>query len=141
MAEGAVGPEEPLFYANIIFCTLYLFYLIFMQNLQAKRRKDAYAICQQSIAAHEQKLKKSAENMQLELRKYFPQNWIDAAMEGKIFVEMPAILLSLSWGKPDDISFSSREQQAWKYSQNQRVNYIVNLWDDKVVSWHQLNQS
>lgn len=141
MTEGAVGPEEPLFYAGIIFCTLYLLYLIFMHILQTKRRKSVYTNCQQRIALHEQELKKSAENIHFEFRKHFPQNWINAALEGKIFVEMPAVLLSLSWGKPDDINFSGGQQQTWKYKQNQQVNYVVNLWDDKVVSWQQLNQS
>lgn len=139
MAVEAVGPEEPLFYAGIIFCIIYLFYLVFMQILQAKRRKSVYTNGQQRIAAREQELKKASDHIRFELRKHFPQNWIDAALEGKIFVDMPAVLLSLAWGKPDDINFSSRQQQVWKY--NQGVNYIVNLWEDKVVSWHQLNQS
>lgn len=139
MADGAVGPEEPLFYAGIIACTIYLLYLVFMQILQTKRRKNVYDTCQQRLAFQEQELKKTTENIRFELRKYFPQNWIDAALEGKIFVDMPAVLLSLAWGKPDDVNFSSRQQQIWKY--NQGVNYIVNLWEDKVVSWQQLNQS
>lgn len=137
MAVGAVGPEEPLFYAGIIFCTAYLLYLIFMQSLQAKRKKSAFTACQQRIAAQEHELQKIGDNIRSELRKFFPQNWIDTALEGKIFVEMPAVLLSLAWGKPDDINFSGEQQQTWKYNKS----YIVNLWDDKVVSWHQLNQS
>lgn len=141
MAVTAVGPEEPLFYAGIMFCTIYLTYLIFMQVLQATRRKNLYAVGQQRIAIHEKELKQIGGNIRTELHKYFPENWIDAAFEGKIFVDMPAVLLSLAWGKPDDINFNNRQQQVWKYKQNQKTNYIVNLWDDKVVSWQELNQS
>lgn len=141
MAVEAVGPEEPLFYAGIVFCTIYLLYLIYMQILQVKRKKNAYTACQLRIAAHKYELKKNSDLIRTELCKFFPQNWIDTALAGKIFVEMPAVLLSLAWGKPDDIRFSGEQQQTWKYNQNQKPNYVINLWDDKVVSWHQLNQS
>lgn len=136
--DKGVKPEEPLFYIGLLIVLIYFLYYFYMDRKQGKRKLKKI----QSIENKTLQVTKQHENNKLllinELTKHYSSTWVQDALKGNIFTEMPTILLKLAMGNPTDITFNGREGQVWKYEKTYGTKLVINIWDDQVTNWSEI---
>lgn len=138
MAETGVKPEEPLFYIGLLMVGCYFLYLFYLdKRLKAKNRLKAHTL-KNSILEAEKKLEQNTSLLKAELSQHYDSQWIDMALQGYLFEEMPKVLLQVAKGAPHDIQFTGDHGQVWQYGSHQGPRLLVNLWNDYVTSWHKI---
>lgn len=137
--EKAVKPEEPLFYIGLLIVICYSIYLFYMDSKQKVNKQHRIQSLKNTLLETEKKHQNSKALLRSELTKHYSSNWIDDALNGYIFENMPLILLKVAMGTPDDIIFNGNKGQVWKYNASEGSNLVINIWDEHVTTWHKTN--
>lgn len=133
----AVKPEEPLFYIGLLIVVCYFFYWFYQDKKQKARRNLHIQLLKNNLLQAEKTNQNNESLLTNELAKHYSSVWIEKALKGYIFENMPLILLKVAMGPPNDIVFNTNKGQVWKYGANGSSQLVINIWEDQVTNWHQ----
>ncbi|MTG98210.1 MULTISPECIES: hypothetical protein [Myroides] len=137
--EKAVKPEEPLFYIGLLIVLIYFIYLYFLDTKQKRNSAKKIESLENKILKAKQNYLSNNQLLKDELTKYYPVDWVESAFNGQIYKGMPIILLKVALGTPKDIVFNGSQGQVWKYDSKQEYKLLINIWDEQITTWQQIN--
>lgn len=139
MNRIGIGPEEPLFYATIIGFALYFIYLVVKYRAHLIKSNRLINQVKQSIDEQDLTIQKIEHQLKPALVQSYGPSAVENAFQGKIYKDMPVILLKISLGVPENVSYQGLEQQTWRYTIEKSQSLLVNIWDNHVASWQTIN--
>ena len=137
--ETAIGPEEPLFYIGLLIVLCYFIYLVIMNSRQKANRQQKIKLLDIEILNAEKQFENTSLLLKNELSKYYSSEWVDASLNGYILKDMPEVLLKVAIGSPNDVNFNGPHGKVWKYGYNGGSKLVVNIWNNRVSTWHHFN--